>query len=732
MSLGAGQSSKYGGTSPTLGASSGRFQAFAGTSSGSHSSTAHNDTELAFAELQVLSQNQRKLANLTNRMTTILSGFDKRLIKLEGSILPIHKSTQKLTRMSDNIDLTLATLNKTLGHYDVVIDEQPILKQGPDVRDTRPYIDTIDRVIKGLRYLQRSDLKSQEGVMKKMTDLIELGARNLTTVISDWVSADSEPIDATEVNPRTFSYPVLSEPTNDAIVPILNYLSTLPEHPRTGYTPLPAALAVYASVRSDYLVKSLSPMVDRMHSFALEKVGVRGSGMVMVMQEDDDDHTGDYRRGESGTVELFESFYAMLYNEHTILEGLLTSAELGRETLLLASAFSQLAAGPLAKLVEALSSIQSHVRRHLSTHTSFLLDLIGGLSNVILTGRWDILIRWMEDSPDEPLQASVRITKTDLDLNAGFAPAAEVLEIYSKLKNTAIGIFPRFIEDVKGIPARRAAEVPSTTVNEITYMGLHFIRQNVEYSDVTSPLLQTLGNGNWMMSSGTAPVLSLGLDNDPSKHSIVGDYLNDVVAVVLTALEARSKAIRQPSTASIFLLNNIGHLRRMLAAPLPSYLGANEDGSAASTISLHLGEMGDDLLATALRQANTAYLDAWSPVVAPLMDDQPLAHTSQYHRHATTKLIGVGSGSEKNQVKDRFAKFYEGLEDLERLHRAYPFSKQDQDLKDRLRRDVTRLVCPMYTRFLAKHKAGDFTKNPSKHIRMSEQEVEDKIASLFR
>ena len=233
-----------------------------------------------------------------------------------------------------------------------------------------------------------------------------------------------------------------------------------------------------------------------------------------------------------------------------------------------------------------------------------------------------------------------------------------------------------------------------------------------------------------MMSSGVAPVLSLGLDNDPSKQSIVGDYLNDVVAVILTSLEARSRAIRQPSTASVFLLNNIGHLRRTLSAPLPSHLGAAEDGSSASIISLYLGEMGDDLLGTALRQANTAYLDAWSPVVAPLMEDQPL--TANYHRHATSKLIGVGSGSEKNQVKDRFAKFYEALDDLERLHRAYPVSREDHELKERLRRDVTRLVCPMYARFLAKHKASDFTKNPSKHIRMTEQEVEEKIASLFR
>ena len=417
----------------------------------------------------------------------------------------------------------------------------------------------------------------------------------------------------------------------------------------------------------------------------------------------------------------------MLENEQRILEGILSDAGLDKETLLSLAVFSHLSVQPLQTLVDTFSSVHSHVRRHLSTHTFFLLDLIGGISSVVLSGRWDALMRLMEDPSGGMIRSNYKIDRSDLDMVAGPTMCNELLDVYGKLKNTAMGVFPRFIEDVKSMPLRRETEVPSTTVNEITYTGLQFIRQVVDYSDVVAPLLQTLGPGSWMMSSNAAPVLSLGLDDDPSKRTIVGDYLNDVLAVVLGALETRSKAIRQPSTASIFLLNNIGHLKRTLGASSSSAY-ENED---TSIIRNHLGELGEELLSSAMRQANTAYLDAWSPVVAPLMEDQPLlgGPGSQYHRHATSKLMG--GGSEKNQVKDRFAKFYEGLDDLERLHRAYPFSKEDQELKLRLKHDVTRLVCPMYARFLNKHKAGDFTKNPSKHIRMTEVDVEDKIARMF-
>lgn len=56
--------------------------------------------DMEMAELELLAQNQKRLASLTGRMTTILNGFDRRLVKLESSILPIHRSTQELSRIS--------------------------------------------------------------------------------------------------------------------------------------------------------------------------------------------------------------------------------------------------------------------------------------------------------------------------------------------------------------------------------------------------------------------------------------------------------------------------------------------------------------------------------------------------------------------------------------------------------------------------------------------------------
>lgn len=58
-------------------------------------------------------------------------------------------------------------------------------------------------------------------------------------------------------------------------------------------------------------------------------------------------------------------------------------------------------------------------------------------------------------------------------------------------------------------------------------------------------------------------------------------------------------------------------------------------------------------------------------------------------------------------------KFYDGLDDLERLHRAFPIARDDAQLREKLRSDVVRMICPMYARFLAKHRTGDFSKSES-------------------
>ncbi|KAG8989501.1 hypothetical protein FRB94_014321, partial [Tulasnella sp. JGI-2019a] len=53
------------------------------------------------ADIQLLDQYLQKTSVISQRMTTILKKFDTRLKTLEKSILPLHTSTEKLTRLAD-------------------------------------------------------------------------------------------------------------------------------------------------------------------------------------------------------------------------------------------------------------------------------------------------------------------------------------------------------------------------------------------------------------------------------------------------------------------------------------------------------------------------------------------------------------------------------------------------------------------------------------------------------
>ncbi len=54
------------------------------------------------ADIELLEQHLIKTSNISQRMTSILTNFDTRLIRLEKSILPLHKSTQSLTKLAES------------------------------------------------------------------------------------------------------------------------------------------------------------------------------------------------------------------------------------------------------------------------------------------------------------------------------------------------------------------------------------------------------------------------------------------------------------------------------------------------------------------------------------------------------------------------------------------------------------------------------------------------------
>lgn len=172
---------------------------------------------------------------------------------------------------------------------------------------------------------------------------------------------------------------------------------------------------------------------------------------------------------------------------------------------------------------------------------------------------------------------------------------------------------------------------------------------------------------------------------------------DDVLSTLCTSLEARAKSLRgRPGMAAIFLLNNLSQVRREILA---------------SSLGDLLGRAGEDGLGQRLRGLKIAYLEIWSPLVSALLD-QGLDNSG-----AAGAIRAVTGGADKRETKDRFVRFADAFDDVQALHRAAPWDlAADLELKEKLRDEVEKMIVPTYTKFVAKHAAGDFSKSASYQV----------------
>jgi exocyst complex protein 7 len=83
---------------------------------------------------------------------------------------------------------------------------------------------------------------------------------------------------------------------------------------------------------------------------------------------------------------------------------------------------------------------------------------------------------------------------------------------------------------------------------------------------------------------------------------------------------------------------------------------------------------------------------------------------------AAAAAAGAGSSSggvaaERRDIKDRFARFQDALADVETLHRIAALDPGEEDMRQRLKDEVSRMVCPTYAKFHSRHQKGEFSKS---------------------
>ncbi|KAL8280895.1 hypothetical protein RQP46_006574 [Phenoliferia psychrophenolica] len=287
----------------------------------------------------------------------------------------------------------------------------------------------------------------------------------------------------------------------------------------------------------------------------------------------------------------------------------------------------------------------------------------------------------------------------------------EVGELLHAFRGSCLTSLPEFIDDTQswGMKAPTPAEASSVGVNGMTVNVVTFMRQLSDNQATVESFLSVLGAGNWGGPPARSPI------SGQEEDSLITRYLNDVLVTLLNSLDLRSRSLRNRSGfAAIFLLNNLSYIRREVLS---------------SQIGDLLGEACEDSLNKRMRSTKAGYLEIWSPLVSALLDagiDQ-----SGVAGGIKAGISSLKGGDEKRETKDRFVRFHDAFEEVESLHQAAKLDEGEQELRERLKGEVERMIVPTYTKFLARHRNGEFSKNPSKYLKLDVEQLVVRMEALF-
>uniref|UniRef100_A0A4W6EC87 Exocyst complex component 7 n=1 Tax=Lates calcarifer TaxID=8187 RepID=A0A4W6EC87_LATCA len=134
--------------------------------------------------LSFIRENLEKSDQLTKGMVSILSSFESRLMQLENSIIPVHKQTENLQRLQENVDKTLSCMDHVISYYHVAKDTDRIIREGPTGR-LDEYLACIAKIQKAVEYFQDNNPDSPElntkARFEKGKELLEAEFRSLLT-----------------------------------------------------------------------------------------------------------------------------------------------------------------------------------------------------------------------------------------------------------------------------------------------------------------------------------------------------------------------------------------------------------------------------------------------------------------------------------------------------------------------------------------------------------------------
>ncbi|XP_045744377.1 exocyst complex component 7 isoform X8 [Mirounga angustirostris] len=638
--------------------------------------------------LSFIRDSLEKSDQLTKNMVSILSSFESRLMKLENSIIPVHKQTENLQRLQENVEKTLSCLDHVISYYHVASDTEKIIREGPTGR-LEEYLGSMAKIQKAVEYFQDNSPDSPE--LNKVKLLFERGKESLESefrslmtrhskvvspvLILDLISGEDELEVQEEVPLEHLPEGVLQD--------VIRISRWLVEYGRNQ-----DFMNVYYQIRSSQLDRSIKGLKEHFRKSSSSS-GVPYSPAIPNKRKDTPTKKPIKRPGRDDTLDVETDAYI-----HCV------------------SAFVRLAQSEYQLLMDVIP--EHHQKK---TFDSLIQDALDGLmlegENIVSAARkaiirhdfsavltvFPILRHLKQTKPefDQVLQGTAANTKNKLP------------SLITSMETVGAKALEDFADNIKNDPDKEYNMPKDGTVHELTSNAILFLQQLLDFQETAGAMLasQVLGDTyNIPLDPRETSSTATSYSSEFSKR-LLSTYICKVLGNLQLNLLSKSKVYEDPALSAIFLHNNYNYILKALEKSELIQLVAVTQKTAERSYREHI------------EQQIQTYQRSWLKV-------------TDYIAEKNLPVFQPGvklRDKERQMIKERFKGFNDGLEELCKIQKAWAIPDMEQ--RDKIRQAQKNIVRETYGAFLHRYGSVPFTKNPEKYIKYRVEQVGDMIDRLF-
>ncbi|XP_050764247.1 exocyst complex component 7 isoform X1 [Gymnogyps californianus] len=683
--------------------------------------------------LSFIKESLEKSDQLTKNMVSILSSFESRLMKLENSIIPVHKQTENLQRLQENVEKTLSCLDHVISYYHVAKDTEKIIKEGPTGR-LEEYLNCMDKIQKAVEYFQDNNPDSPE--LNRVKSLFERGKESLESefrslmtrhtkpvppiLILDLISGDDEMETQEEMSLEHLPESVLHD--------IIRISGWLVENGRNQ-----DFMTVYFQIRSVQLDRSIKGLKDHFRKNS-SSTGVPYSPAIQNKRKDTptkkpikrpvlipgtirkaqnllkqySQHGLDGKKGASNLIPMeghehdlrVKHLSDTLSDKHGPAAGRDDVFDIEIDAYIhCVSAFVKLAQSEYQLLTEIVP--EHHQKKTFDSLIQESLDnLIMEGDNIVSAARKAIIrhdysavltifpilkhLKQMKPEFDQVLQGTAAGTKNKLP------------GLITSMETTGAKALEEFADNIKNDPDKEYNMPKDGTVHELTSNAILFLQQLLDFQETAGAMLAS------QETSSSASSYS-----SEFSRRLLSTYICKVLGNLQLNLLSKSKVYEDPALSAIFLHNNYNYILKSLEkSELIQLVAVTQKTAERSYREL-------------IEQQIQTYQRSWLKVIDYILE-----------RNLPVFQPGVKlKDKERQMIKERFKGFNDGLEELCKIQKAWAIPDMEQ--RDKIRQAQKTIVKETYGAFLNRYGNVPFTKNPEKYIKYQVDQVGEMIEKLF-